>query len=716
MAFVQCFTVICIIYTTLSLVGYEFRWILTKTKFFRFSHVEMNALLGLAFVQLICWYRLDTFGGGLSSTLGILLTICIVLGIVLGIMNSKNLWKTINSNIGLLATLAAGTVVFLIQWYPLLKMGFVTATGTNADISAYALVAQHIEHHSFHEIGKIGLKEFTALPKQDVSGAYFFVIFARHITRTQFYEVLIPAIGAAQLMLTHALYKLLQTVVKLPLALIILLSIFPQTTFMFRYLSGNFFLAQILAMAAMVSLLTLFLETRNISPSREIKSLRFGQWGVIPVVILLLTYPHMAFVVPPLLALIVFPSVPKENRARFIRSISVIGFVSIVLLFEKFTVAFDRMKDLALDRVNGWPLPGFLPSQLLGIQWSSLRAPSLSDGLFSVVLMVLFISSSLLNRASKTWFPSMSILLWTGTTYAYFYFSSGPSYRQWKWITFFQPIVLIAILVPIFLALLAKSESRKYISVALPLALLIFVAGNIARTFDYASEITESHLVVTKKIVTLANESSLKTIPAVNIKSGAYLGSMWPAYFVPSHSVNILDESYFTSTEPLEAPTLVSENFVVDPGVEFETLKSGHKLVEFPKKNSTAWGGLAASISVKSSTLKIGLEAEVTVSGEARNDGENSWLGSGLLNGSVNVGARAISHNGKRVNLEMARAELTTFPNFVGPGETRNFQLTLSFNKPGKYLLEITPVSEGVSWFSELNSRFAHFVEVNVSE
>jgi hypothetical protein len=191
---------------------------------------------------------------------------------------------------------------------------------------------------------------------------------------------------------------------------------------------------------------------------------------------------------------------------------------------------------------------------------------------------------------------------------------------------------------------------------------------------------------------------------------------MWPAYFVPSHSVNILDESYFTSTEPLEAPTLVSENFVVDPGVEYETLKSGHKLVEFPKKNSTAWGGLAASISVKSSTLEIGLEAEVTVQGEARNDGEISWLGSGLLNGSVNVGVRAISHNGKRVNLEMARAGLTTFPNFVAPGETRNFQLTFSFSKPGKYLLEITPVSEGVSWFSELNSSFAHFVEVNVSE
>jgi len=714
MAFVRCLVAIWFIYFALTLIGYEFHWILRRTNFFKSSLVEVNALTGLAVVQFICWYRLSFLGGGIGSTLDLLISLFLIVGIVLGIVNLRNIRNTIKSNYGLLLTLAAGTVVFLIQWYPLFKMGFLTATGTNADVSSYALVAQHIEQHSFNEIGKISLDKFTTLPKQDVSGAYFFIALARHATRTQYYEVLIPALGAAQLMLTHALYKLLKTFVKLPTVLLALLSIFPQTTFMSRYVSGNYFLAQILATGAMVLLLGVFLEMKSFSSQKGIDSFRFLHWGVIPLIVLLLTYPHMAFVVPPLLVIIVFPSVPKVNKVAFIRSVSIVGFLSITLLFGKFTVAFDRMKDLALDSVNGWPLPGILPSQLLGVQWSALRTPSVRDVFFSVVLVVIFLCSLIINKTSTQFFPSVSVLFWTGITYVYFYFSSGPSYRQWKWITFFEPIVVVALLLPIFYTLIAKIGPQKYGPLVLSLVLSVFMVGNVARTFDYSSEITAWPLVVTKKISSLANEQDLKKISELNIKSGAYLGSMWPAYFVPSRSVNILDDSYFTATEPLKAPTLVSENFLVGPGVRFKTLDSGFKLIEFPSDNSTTIHGLSASVSLTEYSLETRPDVEIIITGKVRNAGKNSWFGSGLVKGSVNMGARVISKNGLRVNLEMARSELTMFPNYVSPGETRDFQLNIRFSEPGRYLLEITAVSEGLTWFSDLNTKFANYVEVNV--
>jgi hypothetical protein len=55
------------------------------------------------------------------------------------------------------------------------------------------------------------------------------------------------------------------------------------------------------------------------------------------------------------------------------------------------------------------------------------------------------------------------------------------------------------------------------------------------------------------------------------------------------------------------------------------------------------------------------------------------------------------------------------FPNYVRPDEDRLVLVRLKIDQPGDYLVEISPVAEGLAWFSELNKEYAQLIRVQVS-
>jgi hypothetical protein len=55
------------------------------------------------------------------------------------------------------------------------------------------------------------------------------------------------------------------------------------------------------------------------------------------------------------------------------------------------------------------------------------------------------------------------------------------------------------------------------------------------------------------------------------------------------------------------------------------------------------------------------------------------------------------------------------FPNYVRPDEGRLVLVRLKIDQPGDYLVEISPVAEGLAWFSELNKEYAQLIRVQVS-
>ena len=715
MAYLQCAAIMFVAYSALALIGFNTRRVLEQLCVVEHNDVGINPLIGLALVQILCWYQLRYFANGISFVTSAVL----LASLLYGVIQLRNTRGTIKIELlkhrWLLITLMVSTILFLFQWHSLLSTGYLSAASPNGDIAAYAQIAQHIEHHSFVEAGRIGGANLGSVARTDVTGAYVLVNFVRQVTSVDLHQILLPTLGIANLFVAHALFKLLRRTTKLKPAVVVLLAVFPQSTFMSMYVMGNFFLAQIMAMAASLVLLEILLS----ADSHVLSSFKFAiknLWIIaVPVVVLLLTYPHMAFVVPPILILVVVPKMFKSQFRLFILVTAMVGSGAVLLLLGKFSVAFQRMKDLAGDKVNGWPLPGLYPSEIFGLQWSESLKPTNGDLVASVVLLlVVVVSIFVIRRRGSNGLPSVSILIWLGGTYMYMYWSSGVSYRQWKWITFFQPFLLTAALVPMCIAIFLIMKNRR---MALPLVCLLLsglIAGNYQRTMSYSDGVVTGTYLVEKKTAQLGRE--LGGLKRLNIKTGPYLESMWPAYFARNQETNILDPSYYSSSLALPAPTLVSKNFQVSDGVEYQELKSGYKLVGFPSGNtSVSLDGLASKIEIKRDSFTIGAGKEVTFNVRVTNTGQSAWLGGGLSVGSVNIGARVILKNGTQLNSEISRSTIVEFPNYVRTDEDRLVLVRLKIDQPGDYLVEISPVAEGLAWFSELNKEYAQLIRVQVS-
>ena len=714
MAYLQCAAIMFVAYSALAIIGFNTRRVLEQLCVVEHNDAGINPLIGLALVQILCWYQLRYFANGISFVTSAVL----LASLLYGVIQLRNTRGTIKIELlkhrWLLITLMVSTILFLFQWHSLLSTGYLSAASPNGDIAAYAQIAQHIEHHSFVEAGRIGGANLGSVARTDVTGAYVLVNFVRQVTSVELHQILLPTLGIANLFVAHALFKLLRRTTKLKPAVVVLLAVFPQSTFMSMYLMGNFFLAQIMAMAASLVLLEILLST----DSHVLSSFKFAIKNIwiiaVPVVVLLLTYPHMAFVVPPILILVVVPKMFKSQFRLFILVTTVVGSGAVLLLLGKFSVAFQRMKDLAGDKVNGWPLPGLYPSEIFGLQWSESLKPTNGDLVASVVLLlIVVVSIFVIRRRGSNGLPSVSILIWMGGTYMYMYWSSGVSYRQWKWITFFQPFLLTAALVPMCIAIFLIMKNRR---IVLPLVCLLLsglIAGNFQRTMSYSDGVVTGTYLVEKKTAQLGKE--LGDLNRLNVKTGPYLESMWPAYFARNQETNILDPSYYSSSVALEAPTLVSRNFQVSDGVEYQELKSGYKLVGFPSGNtSVSLDGLASKIEIERDIFTIGAGKEVTFNVRVTNTGQSAWLGGGLSVGSVNIGARVILKNGIQLNSEISRSTIVEFPNYVRPDEDRLVLVRLKIDQPGDYLVEISPVAEGLAWFSELNKEYAQLISVRV--
>ena len=715
MAYLQCAAIMLVAYSALALIGFNTRRVLEQLCVVEHNDVGINPLIGLALIQILCWYQLRYFANGISFVTGAVLLVSLLHGAI-QLRNTRGTLKIeLLKHRWLLIALMVSTVLFLFQWHSLLSTGYLSAASPNGDIAAYAQIAQHIEHHSFVEAGRIGGANLGSVARTDVTGAYVLVNFVRQVTSVNLHQILLPTLGIANLFVAHALYKLLRRATTLKSAMVALLAVFPQSTFMSMYLMGNYFLAQIMAMAASLVLLEILLSAESYVQF-SVKSAIKNLWIIaVPVVVLLLTYPHMAFVVPPILILVIAPKMFRSQFRLFILVIAMVGSGAVLLLLGKFAVAFQRMKDLAGDNINGWPLPGLYPSEIFGLQWSESIKPMNSDLVASVVLVLLVIASIFVIRQSGgNGLPSVSILFWMGGSYIYMYLSSGVSYRQWKWITFFQPFLLMAALVPMCVAIFMIMKNRK---ITLPFVCLLLgglVAGNYQRTTSYSHGVVTGTYLVEKTTAQLGSE--LGDLKRLNIKTGPYLESMWPAYFARNQETNILDPSYYSSSVALVAPTLVSKNFQVSDGVEYQELNSGYKLVEFPSGNSSvSLDGLASKIEIERDSFTIGAGKDVTFNVRVTNTGQSAWLGGGLSVGSVNIGARVISKNGTQLNSEISRSTIVEFPNYVRPDEDRLVLVRLKIDEPGDYLVEISPVAEGLAWFSELNKEYAQLIRVQVS-
>lgn len=107
-------------------------------------------------------------------------------------------------------------------------------------------------------------------------------------------------------------------------------------------------------------------------------------------------------------------------------------------------------------------------------------------------------------------------------------------------------------------------------------------------------------------------------------------------------------------------------------------------LTEFPQKLTS---------SVKELVLKPGERTTVTVN--VRNLGRMGWASTGQR--PVNLSYRV-----RRDGVQIAEGERTAFPEVIPGGQTREVEVHLTAPaEPGKYIVQISAVQEGVAWFMD---------------
>lgn len=157
---------------------------------------------------------------------------------------------------------------------------------------------------------------------------------------------------------------------------------------------------------------------------------------------------------------------------------------------------------------------------------------------------------------------------------------------------------------------------------------------------------------------------------------------------------------------PLDALVITTENSCprcrIIATSDFYTLYVAESLA---KRAPLHDGAFRASISVNKApaVLRAGQFASLLVL--VRNEGNSIWLASergGALY-QVNLGNHWLEQNGQTLTHDDGRS---AFSKDLKPGEARELTITVAApRKPGKYLLELDMVQEGVTWFGPKGSQ-----------
>jgi hypothetical protein len=423
------------------------------------------------------------------------------------------------------------------------------------------------------------------------------------------------------------------------------------------------------------------------------------------------TYPQYAAVFGMFAVWVIF-DIRRVRESLFTAGMAVGAIVVAYIVYLPLAIkAVERFFNLAADSVNGWPMHILTPSHLIGFGWGPNIPVSNADWQISLLILA-FVAYSVFFSAGNQDLPVIKIIVFVLVTYGLVVFETGESYRQFKWASTLAPLFVVAATLPLVEKLAFNPKLRRG-SVFIPTMLIsLFSVANMISQDEWLRDEPNKNRVITKDMIDLKENLVLQEIDALNIKTGAFSDSMWPAVFLETQLINILDPAYYSTPQPIERRTLVTNSFQPSSGVELTKVNSTYNLVDFPEgPNSLQLTGMKSRIDTfPEVSLKTGEVSDFRAI--VFNSGRSTWLGSGNFQGAVNLGVRIVGNDSQ----ELPRVSLGDFPNYVAPGEHRTISINLSFDKSGVYTVQLSPVSEGLGWLADSDSLNGFTVQVNVTD
>lgn len=700
-------------------IGFFCIWVIARLRKRSVDIPKSNyVLVGASIVVVVGWWTLELGIVDLflmQRFLAFLATLGSVLWIV-RVFRTRPAWK-VSYAYAVLLLLSLG--ICLWQWRVMMNGGYLTAVGGNGDLAAYAQITQHIQRSDFDDAGRIAGNHLGSVARTDVSGVYILLSMLQVVIGRPLNQILIPAMICATILLVLAVFQLIQNHFNTSVFTAGAVALAVQATFMFSYLQGYYFLSQVISMAVLVKLVDSFLLMQSDvgAPGPRARLMSGPTTAIVlSTAMLVLTYPHMVFVCVPIVfvAFVSLRDVLQLRKTIWLYLTSTL--IAFGLVWSKIVNSVERFAKLANDQVNGWPLPNILPTHLLGFMNSENAESTLLQWVASGVLVTVVCISTRANaiqRLTET-VPIVRVLVVLLGSYLFFALTAAGSYRQWKWITFFMPLTITVLLLPlsaIFVAIFKERSGR-----VLGAALTVLIVGlSLSRGDKLMSRVQKDSMSVTWDMTQLSEKVDIREDEPINVLSGPYLKSMWPALFLYPHVVHILEPSYYSSPGPSQGPTLIASEAEIPSWVPTARINNDYKIVDYPGGPvSDGVVGLGAKVEGAPSSLRLEVRRKITFSVDVTNVGGVTWLGGGSFRGAVNLGLRIRRDQLGSVYEEIGRQTIVAFPSYVPPGEKAAVDIDLSLDRRGTFVLEITPVSEQVAWFTDINPDFGQRILLEV--
>jgi hypothetical protein len=329
------------------------------------------------------------------------------------------------------------------------------------------------------------------------------------------------------------------------------------------------FLGQIIGMGYFYCLFFLILyalhKNQNFSSLRSyIPLISFLLFGLV------ITYVTLAplFIVPIILY-ILYGSYSKKfliPRLELFKFLFVTGIITI-LIFP--TIYFTRIEQLFFFRqvTAGWEMPLIFPHWVFGLVGNSIIVQNLYYSssvnlpvlvLLSVPIVVISIYSfkKLHSQDQRLYYLSAIYISFVVVCYLYYYLESilsvgfnGDSYKSFKLLTYFIPLILIICLTSLkdFKIIPMKTGSYKQFCCILIIFCLILV--NIWSAIEISQNNYNNCISISDDILSLERVDSMNNVTSINILEPPWFNQMWSYYFLFSDKkVYLKYASYFPAT------------------------------------------------------------------------------------------------------------------------------------------------------------------------
>ncbi len=524
---------------------------------------------GFAVLSAFGWYWLEYGTGGLDTGLRWLIGGVAVVSAMALLLQRAHARAWLPEPSWLLSAAVVAVLAFagLAVHYrtPLGDDRLTAASLGNNDIAAYALVSQDLRSSGFDDHGPVVGSNLGHLARVDATGADVLLTADAEITGLGTHEATIPVIGLGALLVALACALLTERIVPGSPLRAVIIGLAAIAPYMFVLNAGHYFLSQILSIGPVLAMLVVYLW---VAEQRDRASLLRGIVVVALLMVpLVLTYPHMAILSQPVAFAIAWLASGFRDllrRAARLVVCAAAGLAGAALLVAPVVGdAVDRARHLS-NVEAGWPLGLLSPFQALGLQ----RAPSMdfrpqvttpSPSLFvygaelAVVVGLAAVATLILVRARKThaWLGGLTVVA-VLVSYRIAYFQQGFSYRQWKWLSFFQPMLAAA-----FAALLCAAAVALLARSAIPTLLLrgvgwVAIAVWIGVLTANARTVTDTQWLVVGRDLAALRAVPKHGLRTVNAEVAPDWESMWAAYFIaPTRTRIVAPTQYYARSAPL---------------------------------------------------------------------------------------------------------------------------------------------------------------------